>query len=1507
MPNAQKDDTADYKVVLSNDAGEADSSAALTVKLPGLEIAKGLEDQAVPKGEKAVLEVKTKGKPKTVKWYKNGKEIAPGDKAKPETAGDDTFRLVIPKMDDDDVADYKVVLTDDDGNTADSACALTVKLPRLEITKGLEDQAVEKGKKAVLEVKTNAKPKTVKWYKNGKEIGPGDKAKPESDGTSHKLVIPDAEDDDAATYKVVLAGEDDTPADSSCALTVKLPAEEPRFIKGLEDQTVPVGSPLALEIKTSGSPKTVKWYKNGKELSAVAGKINLKKIDDNNYVLEVPKSAIEDSGDYKVEIENEAGKATSQGKITVEPKLTFIVPLKDQEVVEGENAVFKLETNSKPRTVKWYKNGQEITPSAHFVLSGDDKTYSLTIKQATKEDAAQFKVVLANSAGEVDSSAKLTVKKAKPGAPKIVKGLEDQVVAKGAALVFEVKVEGEVDEVRWLKDASPVGAHAVIEKLDNNTYRLTIPKADLPDAGHYSVELINDGGKAKSDAKGEVDEKPEIVKGLEDTTIQEGDDDVLKVEVSAPVRTVKWYKNGQEIKPSSHMEPKKIGPKKYELAVNKAQLDDGATYKVVLSNAAGECDSSAALTVTKPNILKMLEGLKDVDVTEGEPLQLKVKVQGIPKTVKWYKNGQEITPNDRVKTKENPETGEFSLEIPSSQKADGAAYRVVLANEKGEVYSGCVAHVKAAKPATQDVGANFLSPLKDTEVEEGETLTLTCKVGGEPFPDIKWEKDGVPLEKSDRITMRTALDGTVTLRIRDAKKSDFGQYRVTASNPAGSETSACAVTVKEKGEEPTKPHFIIPLSYTSATVGTRKEFTVKVRGFPKPELKWTLNGQPLLPSERIEIEDIGAGNYCLTIRDVREEDFGTVRCTATNPLGSDETFCEFEKQGDRTPREPGDDRYPPRFNVPLWDRRIPVNDLMTIECHVDAKPIAEITWFKDGQELKSTERLEIRNTSDGACRIRVDRFREEDCGVYKCVAKNELGVADTQSTYSVEVTEEIEEVKKREFAPKFNPGLEDRAVNVGQPLKLSCKVTANPRAAVTWYKDGLPLRSDGRIILDYADDGSCSLTIPETKEKDEGSYRCVATNEHGSINTSCLVTVKAPKVETKKEGEEPFFTKNLVDAWTDRGETFTLKCAVKGDPFPEIKWYRNGQLVRNGPKNIIETSPDGSCSLTVKECTMSDEGIYRCEAENKHGKAKTQSTAHVQMALGKSDKPKMEEGSPPRFIIPLTDQTITLGGIIDLECKVAGQPMPSVKWSKDGGPIWEDARYDWDLDEAKGVYHLRIRNSTIADEGTYRCVATNDSGSATTKSFVRIDDGLGAAAPGGKTAPPRFTIKLGDARATEGQPLKLECKVEGFPLPELTWHKDGAQIQPSDRVQLSMSPDGTARLVIPSCNMDDDGIYRVIATNPSGTASDKGNAIVKRLPRESPARRSAERDLYDSNKAPKLLEPLENVKVPEKEGFKLRCKWSGDPKPAIKWFKDGERVFPYGRLQLVSFYYRNFL
>lgn len=79
----------------------------------------------------------------------------------------------------------------------------------------------------------------------------------------------------------------------------------------------------------------------------------------------------------------------------------------------------------------------------------------------------------------------------------------------------------------------------------------------------------------------------------------------------------------------------------------------------------------------------------------------------------------------------------------------------------------------------------------------------------------------------------------------------------------------------------------------------------------------------------------------------------------------------------------------------------------------------------------------------------------------------------------------------------------------------------------------------------------------------------------------------------------------------DKGDTLTLKCAVTGDPQPEIKWYRNGQLLKLSNRILIDNQSDGQCTLIVKDCSLSDEGVYRCEAENPLGRASTQCTAHV--------------------------------------------------------------------------------------------------------------------------------------------------------------------------------------------------------------------------------------------------------------------------------------------------------
>lgn len=540
---------------------------------------------------------------------------------------------------------------------------------------------------------------------------------------------------------------------------------------------------------------------------------------------------------------------------------------------------------------------------------------------------------------------------------------------------------------------------------------------------------------------------------------------------------------------------------------------------MILSNKVGECDSSAKLTVEQPNILRILEGLKDITIDEGQPLELICKIEGQPRAIKWYKNGKEIeAPNDaRLQIQANAESGVYSLCINQAVTGDGAAYRVLFTNERGEVYSGSVAHVRAKRLEPVSVPASFLTPLRDQTIQEGDTLTLKCQVNGEPQPELKWYRNGTELKADgDRCTIRLALDGTATLRLRDAQKSDSGEFRVEAVNPAGKAESKCQVRVLAEDEMPCAPKFIIPLKRTEGIPGESCDFNVKVRGIPKPQLIWSLNGITLnFNNSRFIEEDLGDGNFRLTIKEVKEEDFGQILCVAQNENG--EAFCDalFEPDADWLGRKRAGEGYPPRFNVPLWDRRVPETHPMSIECHVDAKPAAEIQWFKDGELLNDADGVEIWNTpTDGTCRVKIPRFEKRHCGNYKCVAKNEHGVADTRANLNMEVLEEEPKETPKEYAPKFNPPLADAALKHGEPLHLQCHVISNPPASVLWYKDGLVLNSTERLKLKYnPESGECDLMINSVENGDMGAYRCVASNLHGSTNTACNVTVKTKKEE----------------------------------------------------------------------------------------------------------------------------------------------------------------------------------------------------------------------------------------------------------------------------------------------------------------------------------------------------------------------------------------------------------
>ena len=84
----------------------------------------------------------------------------------------------------------------------------------------------------------------------------------------------------------------------------------------------------------------------------------------------------------------------------------------------------------------------------------------------------------------------------------------------------------------------------------------------------------------------------------------------------------------------------------------------------------------------------------------------------------------------------------------------------------------------------------------------------------------------------------------------------------------------------------------------------------------------------------------------------------------------------------------------------------------------------------------------------------------------------------------------------------------------------------------------------------------------------------------------------------------------------------------------------------------------------------------------------------MQRVFFPSAKPKFQAG--PSVLTALIGQTVTL------PCVVQGEPRPQVSWFHDGRLL-----------ETRDVAALRIQRASLADRGSYSCVAENSAGQDT--------------------------------------------------------------------------------------------------------------------------------------------------------------------------------------------------
>ncbi|XP_040072551.1 obscurin isoform X2 [Ixodes scapularis] len=1470
-----KGDGAKYSCKAENDKGEDEDNAKLIVKEPVAPLIDGLRNQEARIGWSATFEATISGLPAPdVVWKKDGTVLTPSENvvisADVET---ESYTVVIRRVE-DDFGTYTCHASNSAGED-EAQAKLMMKGEAPSFIRKLVNTEVGILEEASFEARIKGYPTpSATWLLNDTVLRESETVSISEKGERYSLKISNVTSNEIGEV-VCRAQNSIGQAESEAALSIK--ASAPVVHKGLPSKVrVDEGQPLKLEAKIPGHPlPDIQWLKDGEPV-VPSNRVKLSQAPDGTVVLEVDSAKPGDAGHYTVVARNDQGKATSETDVETTPKgaevpstPAFSEGLKDATLTEGcpGKLEAKLSRCSPPPDVEWKKDGEPILPSDHMQpVQEPDGTVALKIDKVTPDDAGHYSIVAGNDEEKAisDADVKTQPKKAVQGEPVFEQGLKPTTLTEGAPGRLEAKVSPPATSpVEWTKDGSPVRPtdHVKLVEEPDGTVALELDKVGPDDAGHYAVKAVNDKGETSSEAdiktqpkSALVDKKPCFEKGLQPCTLTEGKPAQLEAKI-APGGTptkVEWLKDGKPLKPSDHLTMQQKPDGTLALKIDNVTPEDAGHYAVVASNDDGKSASEGDVKTQPDEDRKAKKpafekGLEPTTLVEGKPAKLEAKLApgSKPTSVKWLKDGRPIRPSDRVRQEEKPD-GTLALLIDDVKPEDAGRYSVVASNDAGEVDSEAPVKTQPDEDTKRKKPA-FEKGLEPATLLEGKPAKLEAKLAPGKPTSVKWLKDGLPIRPSDRVRQEEKPDGSLALIIDDVKPEDAGQYSVVASNDAGeAESEAPVKTMPDEAGKLKKPAFERELEPMTLTEGKPAKLEAKLAPGSKPtSVQWLKDGRPIRPSDRVRQEEKPDGTLALCIDDVKPEDAGRYSVVASNDAGE----AESEAPVKTTPDEAS------KLKKPAFDKEL---EPMTLTEGKPAKLEAKLApgskptsvkWFKDGRPIRPSDRVRQEEKPDGTLALCIDDVKPEDAGRYSVVASNDAGEAESEAPVKT-VADGEGKLKK----PAFEKELEPMTLAEGKPARLEAKLAPGSKpTSIKWYKNDRPIRPSERVKLEENPDGTLALTIDDVKPEDAGGYAVVAANDAGEADSEADIKTKPT---ARVPGEKPEFVIELKNAELLEGQPLHLVGKVKSDSPFTVEWLKDGEPLKTSSGLSFSQEPDGTVILSIDHATPDDSGKYVCVATNPDGKARSSSTVNVK------EMPKYK----PEVVDELKPTVFTEGEPGKLEAKVSGEPMPDVKWIKDGQELPDDSRIR-STTSPGGDVALTIDPVKPEDAGKYALVAANDEGECRTSAPVTVNQ------------PPRFTTPLEPVEAVEGYPARLEAKLSGQPTPETEWKKDGKPFIPDgEKIKESKTPSGDVALIIPKTQPEDAGVYSCKAKNPFGEQETKAPLTV------------AGADTSGEPEEKPTVSPIADVNVMESEPFTLETKVTGKPLPEVQWLLDGKPV-----------------
>ncbi|XP_030387654.1 titin homolog isoform X3 [Scaptodrosophila lebanonensis] len=933
---------------------------------------------------------------------------------------------------------------------------------------------------------------------------------------------------------------------------------------------------------------------------------------------------------------------------------------------------------------------------------------------------------------------------------------------------------------------------------------------------------------------------PHFINFLSDRTAEAGQSVRLACAVDGPEISAKWFKDRKQLeRDGTHriMNNNNI----LVLEVLNTTILDSGEYSCVIANMNDEVTSSCIVTIyevfkdePKP---PSIQYIKEYYHLRDDELTIECHVHGVPRPViTWWRGAFQVKP---------------SYKFTILEEAHGVCKLLIY------------------KPSNKDSGIYTLKALNSIgEAQINHTVEVARNLHYH-VPGIFHARDKIQLDS-----------------LRQAKKAMDAALKSMAESDqkrAEAEAEQQRVRAVRASPEPLVPakqklQFATQLRDRMALEGTTIKFVATVIG-PEPNMRWMKDDKWVVVGGNIKNLS-EEGKAIIEISNVTSADSGVYKCVAKNDLSEIETSCYFKVYA----AQADGDEQEPMFALPLRDVYHSSQNDLIIDTKVRGNPRPVISWTKDQIPVVLDDRIVQIEHLDGVCELIINKPTVNDNGVYVCVAQNKLGSQSTTHTVVVDTTHSsrrssilsaMQETgeggaaagkgkgpkppkKKEEDAadaeggyerrsrlpdpsPKqtlyFTVNLSNRYVAEGSKVKLQA-VIGGPEPIIKWQKDDQNVQYGPRI-RNMNRDSLAVLEFLNAQPEDSGTYSIIAQNEFCKITTSALLHVYQTTVNTDVQ---PVFIRSLKETYHLNTNELILETGVRGQPTPEVQWFKDSIEIQSGGRYQILEHQDGTCELIIDKPDSKDSGKYVVKAESRAGKMES---SHYVLFEGQASH--IADNIHGVFH---ADKSL-------LRPKEVEKPVvkPVVKPAAD-----PQAEPETDSEDAKGK-----RRGRKADEDEGVSSATDYASDTASLSSKRREKNIGI----------HFSTSVRDRVVAEGSKVKISCFLEAKE-PQVKWFKNDEHIQNGPKIRGRYS-EGLCLLEITSATEEDNGVYKCWARDETGEVSTSCKLEVYADPGTGDVPPTFTRNIKDTLHG-KINELQLDVHV------------RGLPTPTVTWVKDGVKV-----------------